>query len=98
LYPQPRYIFPPALGKLSNNEIGKIIKISLEREMRRINAPFNNCRLIHFDTAVRIYLNPAGWWVAFNPLDPSHDQHTHTGWWASRYKPEASGAVCAIAR
>jgi hypothetical protein len=28
LYPQPRY----TCGKLSNNEIGKTIKISLERE------------------------------------------------------------------
>jgi hypothetical protein len=60
-------------GKLSNNEIGKTIKISLEREMRRINAPFNDYRLIRFDTAVRIYLNLPGSWVVFNPLDPSHD-------------------------
>jgi hypothetical protein len=47
-------------GKLSNNEIGKTIKTPLEREMRRINAPFNDYRLIRFDTAVLIYLNPTG--------------------------------------
>jgi len=85
-------------GKLSNNEIGKTIRISLEREMRRINAPFNDYRLIHFDTAVRIYLNPAGSWVAFNPLDPSHDQPAHLGWGAGCCKPEASGSAFASAR
>jgi len=85
-------------GKLSNNEIGKTIKISLESEMRRINAPFNNCCLIRFDTAVRIYLNPAGTWVAFNPLDPSYDQPAHPDWGAGCYKPEASGRACASAR
>jgi hypothetical protein len=85
-------------GKLSNNEIGKTIKISLEREMRRINAPFNNCRLIRFDTAVRIYLNPTGSWVAFNPLDHSPDQPAHPGWGACCCKSEASGVACASAR
>ena len=39
--------------------------------MRRINAPFNNRRLIRFDIAVRTHLNPSGLWIAFNPLDPS---------------------------
>ncbi len=66
--------------------------------MRRINAPFNDYRLIHFDTAVRIYLNPAGSWVAFNPLDPSHDQPAHLGWGAGCCKPEASGSAFASAR
>jgi hypothetical protein len=58
--------------------------------MRRINAPFNNCRLIRFDTAVRICLNPTGSWVAFNPLDSSHDQSAHPGRDAGCYKPAAS--------
>src|SRR5262245_55136143 len=57
-----------------------------EREVRRINAPFNDYRLICFDTAVRIYLNPTGSWVAFNPLDPSYDQPAHLGWGADFYK------------
>ena len=36
-----------------------------------MNAPFSDCGLIRFDIAVRIHFNPTGWWVAFNPLDPS---------------------------
>jgi hypothetical protein len=85
-------------GKLSNNEIGKTIRISLEREMRRINAPFNDYRLIRFDIAMLIYLNPTGTWVAFNPLDPSPEQPAHPGWGAGCYKPEASGSACASFR
>src|SRR5215813_8740321 len=69
LYPQPGY----TSGKLSNNEIGKTIKISLEREMRKINAPFNDYCLLRFDIAVHTLLRPSGLWVAFNPLDSSHD-------------------------
>src|SRR5262249_10897403 len=41
-----------------------------EREMRGINAPFNDYYLIRFDIAVHIYLNPTGSCVAFNPLAP----------------------------
>jgi hypothetical protein len=92
LYPQPRY----TCGKLSNNEIGKTIRITLERDMRRINAPFDDCRLIRFDTAVRINLNPTRSWVAFNPLDPSHDQPV-TGRVAGYDKHVASGAAYASA-
>jgi hypothetical protein len=92
LYPQPRY----TSGKISNNEIGKTISIPLERDMRRINAPFDDCRLIRFDTAVHIHLNPTRSWVAFNPLAPSHDQPVR-GRGAGYYKPVASGAACASA-
>jgi hypothetical protein len=66
--------------------------------MRRINAPFNDCRLIRFDTAVHTLLRPSGVWVAFNPLDSSHDQPAYPGRDASYYKPEASGAACTSAR
>jgi hypothetical protein len=93
LYPQPRY----TCGKLSNNEIGKTIKIPLGRDMRKTNAPFDDCRLIRFDTAVRIDLNPTRPWVAFNPLAPSHGQPV-TGRSAGYYKSVASGAACASAR
>jgi hypothetical protein len=93
LYPQPRY----TCGKLSNNEFGKTIRIPLERDMRRrINAPFDDCCPIRFDTAMRINLNPTRSWVVFNPLDPSHDQPV-TGRGAGYYKPVASDAACASA-
>jgi hypothetical protein len=63
-----------------------------------MNAPFYDYRLIRFDTAVRIYLNPTVSWVAFNPLAPSPDQPTHPGWGTGCCKPEAKGAACANAR
>ena len=66
--------------------------------MRRINAPFNDCHLIRFDIAVHNLLRPSGVWVAFNPLDSSHDQPAHPGRVAGCYKPEASGAACASQR
>jgi hypothetical protein len=97
LYPQPCYIFPPPCGKLSDNEIGKTIRITLEREMRRINAPFNNRRLTRFDIVMHTLLRPSGLWVAFNPPDSSHDQPI-TGRGAGCYKPAASGSACASAR
>ena len=83
-------------GELPHNEICKTIKIPLEREMRRINAPFNDCRLIRFDIVIHIHLNPTGLWVAFNPLDPYHDQPV-TGRGAGCYKPAARGNACASA-
>jgi hypothetical protein len=65
------------LGRLrpaGRNEIGKTIKIPLERGIRRINAPFNDCHLVHFDIAVRALLKPSGLWAAFNRLHSTHDQ------------------------
>jgi hypothetical protein len=64
----------PQAENFSDNEIGKTIKISLERSMGRINASFNDCRLVHFDIAVHTLLKSSGLRVAFNRLDSSHDQ------------------------
>jgi hypothetical protein len=93
-------IFPvgPAGGKLSNNEIGKTIKIPLEREMKRIDAPFNNCRLTRFDIVMHTLLRPPRLWIAFNSLAPAYDQPAHPGWGAGCYKPAASGGACASVR
>jgi len=61
-----------------------------------INAPFGNRRLIRLDIAVRIRLNPTRSWVAFNPLDPSHDQPANpvaTQDLLNNIHPELSGVV-----
>src|SRR5262249_61984993 len=94
----PPLFFPAGPGESSQTTKSAKQSESLLKEMRRINAPFNDYRLIRFDTAVRIYLNPTGSWVAFNRLASSHDQPAHPSWDASCCKPEASGAACASAR
>jgi hypothetical protein len=87
LYPQPRYILlPPLRRTLQTTKLAKQSK-SLLRSMRRIDAPFNDCRLVHFDIAVRANLKPSGLGVEFNRLDSSHDQAV-MGW----------GAACASLR
>ncbi|MBO0861763.1 MAG: hypothetical protein J2P21_25400 [Chloracidobacterium sp.] len=80
-----------------HDRIGRTIKIPLEREMRRIDAPFNDCRLIRFDVAVRTRFRPSELWVAFNRLDYSHDQPV-TCRIAGCYKPAVRRAACASAR
>jgi hypothetical protein len=47
-------IFPAAPAESSQTIKSAIQSKSLLREMRRINAPFNDYRLIRFDTAVHI--------------------------------------------
>jgi hypothetical protein len=66
--------------------------------MRRINASFNDCRLIRFDIAVHTFLRPSGVWVAFNPLDSSPDQTALPAQFAGYYKPEVRGAARASSR
>src|SRR5262245_28994658 len=97
LYPQPAIFSRRPCGKLSNNEICKTIKVPLEIDMRRINAPFNNCRPIRFDIAVHTLLGPSGLWVAFDPPDSSRNRPV-TGRGTGCCKPEASGTACASLR